>query len=124
MLLSISFAFAADREAVTVNATMALMKQGMNLVEDGFFYNDKAQIMKGIDIVENANNIFSTIDVRSFINQKNVSVQVVNNLTGHIGDELKVMKKSIASGEYSEASKEYSKILNNCISCHIVIRKW
>lgn len=110
-------------DATTVDATMKLMKQGMDEVQTGFLYNNKEALSKGISTLENANAIFSTVDVTSFIPHNN-KVQVTNNINKNLADDLKAFKKSLAEKNFSDATANYGKVLNDCLSCHIIIRGW
>jgi len=106
----------------TVDATMSLMEKGKNDIQKGFLYNDKALIKEGISIVKDANNIFGTVDVKSFLN--NDKTQVVSNIHKNISKSLKSLEKSINNKEYAKASNQFGKVLNDCVSCHTVIRRW
>ena len=48
----------------TINATMSLMTQGMKQVQSGLLQGKKAEVVKGIDILEGANSIFKNVDVK------------------------------------------------------------
>ncbi|MCD6433338.1 MAG: cytochrome C, partial [Sulfurimonas sp.] len=62
----------------TVDATMKLMKQGMNQIQLGFMYNSKDDIKDGIEMVESSNAIFKRVNVADFM--KNNKVAVANNI--------------------------------------------
>lgn len=123
-LMSASFLFASSNDATTINATMQLMKTGVDTIQDGFFYSDKEKILGGIDMIENANNIFGKIDVREFVNNKHVSVQVANNLSSHIATNLKDMRKAVKTKDYTATTKAYGNVINHCVACHITVRQW
>lgn len=123
-LMSASFLFASSSDSLTINATMQLMKSGVENIQDGFFYSDKEKIMGGIEMIENANNIFGKIDLREFVNNRNVSVQVANNLSSHISTHLQEMKKGVETKDYAMTTKAFGEVINNCVACHITIRKW
>lgn len=110
-------------DATTVLATMKLMNQGMSEVQTGFLYNNKEALSKGISTLENANAIFSTVDVTSFIPHNN-KVQVTKNINKNLADDLKAFKKSVDEKNFADATANYGKVLNDCISCHIIIRGW
>ena len=112
-------AFAGD---TTVTATMSLMEKGMNEIQKGFLYNDKTLIKEGIEIVRDANSIFSKVDVRSFLN--NDKTQVVANITDDLKGNLKKLSSLIGTKKYSDASRLYGKVVNDCVACHTIIRRW
>ena len=113
---------ASANSDTTVDATMSLMEKGMNSIQKGFLYNDSKLIKEGISIVKDANNIFGTVDVKSFLN--NDKTQVVSNIHKNISKSLKSLEKSIDNKEYAKASNQFGKVLNDCVSCHTVIRRW
>ena len=106
----------------TVDATMKLMKQGMNQIQQGFMYNSKEDIKSGIEIVENSNAIFTHVDVASFMN--NNKVTVANNINKNMTKDLKALKAAVNDGKYADATAQYGKVLNECIACHTIIRGW
>ena len=61
LLLVASVSFAAD---VTISSTMNLLHKGMEKINNGFIYNSKDMLKEGLSIVENANSIFNTVDVK------------------------------------------------------------
>ncbi len=123
-LMSASLLFASSDDSVTINATMQLMHTGVDSIQDGFFYSDKQKISDGINMIENANNIFGKIDVKQFVKKENISVQVVKNLSGQMDDNLKKMKKHVGTNNYSGTTKAFGEVIHNCVACHIAIRKW
>jgi len=107
----------------TVNATMSLMTQGMNQVQAGFLYSNKEDIASGIAVIENANAIFKNVDVSTFI-KNNKKVQVTRNINKNVSKHLKALKKAVAAGNYTDATKEYGELTANCIACHKIVRGW
>lgn len=110
-------------DATTIDATMKLMKQGMDDIQSGFLYNSKATILKGVDTVENANAIFSRVDVSTFIAHNN-KVQVTKNINKNLAQDLAELKKAVSDEKYSKATASYGNVVNDCLSCHIIIRGW
>jgi len=120
MALTAITAFASE---TTITATMSLMEQGVSQVQKGFLYNSKSDLMQGIETIESANSIFSHVDVSTFI-QNNSKVKVTKNINENLEKHLKELKVSVADKKYSDASKKYAKVLNDCVSCHTIIRGW
>ncbi|MDB2562896.1 cytochrome C, partial [Sulfurimonas sp.] len=106
----------------TIDATMKLMQQGMDQINTGFMLNSKEDILQGISTLENSNAIFNTVEVAGFI--KSQKVAVANNINKNLAKDLKALKKAIANSEYSEGTKQYAKVLNECVACHTIIRGW
>ena len=106
----------------TIDATMKLMQQGINQVQTGFILNSKKDIQEGIATLENSNAIFTHVDVADFI--KSNKVAVAKNINANLTKDLKALKKSVNASQYTDASKHYAKVLNECITCHTIIRGW
>lgn len=106
----------------TIDATMKLMQQGMNQINTGFMINSKVDIEEGLSTLENANAIFTHVDVVSFI--KSNKVTVAKNINANLTKELTALKKAVAASKYAEATTEYAKVLNQCVACHTIIRGW
>jgi cytidylate kinase len=107
----------------TITATMSLMNQGLTEVQSGFMYNNKENVMKGIKIMESANSIFKHVDVRTFIPNNN-KVQVTKNINNNLEKNLEILKQDVKKRRYSDATKSYANVMNNCLACHTVIRGW
>jgi len=123
MLALVMSSVMALADSTTVDATMKLMKQGMDDVQSGFLYNNKEALAKGISTLENANAIFSTVDVATFIPHNN-KIQVTKNINKNLADDLKAFKKALKEQDFSAATANYGKVMNDCLSCHIIIRGW
>ncbi|WP_373070059.1 cytochrome C [Sulfurimonas sp.] len=122
LAVSSMFTFASADEK-TINATMSLMTQGMNQIQTGFLYSNKEDVKNGIEVLENANAIFSKVDVTTFIKHNN-KVQVTKNINNNLADNLAAFKKAIKAENYTEATTYYGKVTSNCIACHTIIRGW
>lgn len=107
----------------TLTATMSLMSQGLNQVQNGFMYNNADDILKGISIMENANAIFNQVDLEVFIPQ-NKKIQVTRNINHNLTKSLKDLRKDIEAKKYENATKAYSEVMNNCLACHAIVRGW
>lgn len=120
-LLATSVLALADN--TTVGATMKLMEQGMEEVNKGFIYNDKVKLLNGIKTLENSNAIFTRVDVATFIPHNN-KIQVTKNINENLSDSLSKFRKAVENKKYTEATKLYANVVNNCIACHTIIRGW
>ena len=124
IILALSLTVAASfANETTINATMDLMNQGLQQVQKGFVYNSQEDIVRGIETIESANSIFTHVDVSTFI-KNNSKIQVTKNINKNLTKELKNLKKAVESKDYSEATVQYAKVLNDCVSCHTIIRGW
>jgi len=106
----------------TIDATMKLMQQGMNQINIGFMLNSKEDIKQGLSTLENANSIFTRVNVADFINSNKVTV--AKNINENLAEDLTSLKKAVAASKYADATAEYAKVLNNCVACHTIVRGW
>ena len=106
----------------TIDATMKLMHQGMQQVNTGFILNSKEDIDHGITTLENSNAIFTHVDVANFIGSNKVTV--AKNINKNLASDLKALKTAVGESNYAEATKQYANVLNDCVSCHTIIRGW
>jgi len=121
-LVGATFAL-ANNNATTITATMNLMSDGMTKIQKGFLLNQKNLILDGINVVENADAIFNTVDVSTFIPNNN-KTQVTKNINHNLSKSIKMLKEDVKAGKYADATTAYGKVLSNCISCHTIIRGW
>lgn len=106
----------------TVDATMKLMQQGMTQIQNGFVFNSKQDIEQGILTVENSNAIFAHVNVADFV--KTNKIAVTQNINKNMTRDLAALKKAVSEAKYSEATKQYAKVLHECVACHTLIRGW
>jgi S1-C subfamily serine protease len=113
----------ASAQNTTIDATMSLMEKGMNTIQKGFFYNSKALVLEGIEVVDSANKIFETVDTKEFTKGSRAT-QVISNIHGNLAKDLKVLKNSIENNKFGSAAEKYGRVVNDCIACHSVVRGW
>jgi hypothetical protein len=113
----------ASASEATIKATMSLMTQGMNQIQTGFLYSNRDAVNNGIEVLENANEIFSKVDVTTFIKHNN-KVQVTKNINENLAKNLEAFSKAVKAENYTEATKYYGKVTSNCIACHRAVRGW
>ncbi|MEA2073601.1 MAG: cytochrome C [Campylobacterota bacterium] len=124
VILTVAFtAITAFASSTTINATMSLMEEGLVQVQKGFLYSSQDDIVRGVETIESANAIFTHVDVSTFI-QNNSKVQVTKNINKNLSEHLKALKKDVKAKKYSDASEKYAKVVNDCVSCHTIIRGW
>lgn len=124
VILTMAFtAMTAFASETTITATMSLMEEGLGQVQKGFLYSSQDDIVRGVETVENANAIFTHVDVSTFI-QNNSKVQVTKNINKNLTEHLAELKKDVKAKKYNDASEKYAKVVNDCVSCHTIIRGW
>ena len=103
---------------------MKHMRDGMNQINDGFFYGKKDKMIDGLNSLRDANNIFNTQDdVKKYLPAKVKHMSGMSfNTARKINKNIDKMKKSINKNNFAKASAIYSDIMSSCISCHATVR--
>lgn len=123
MVLSLGTVFA--NEGVMI-MKMKDMRDAMHDINDGFFFNNKVGILKGIDKLKEANEIFATMeDVKKYLPAKIKHMSGISyNNARKISMNLDNMKNYINAGKFSQAASSYTDIVNSCTACHAIVRGW
>lgn len=120
--VAVQVGFASDSMIVE----MKNMRDSMHQINDGFFYNQKGEILEGLTKLKKSNAIFgSQADVKKHLPKKvqhmsGISYNTVKRVNSYI-DEMKVY---IDNNQFGKAANSYTNILNSCTSCHAIVRGW
>lgn len=119
--------FADGIEKAGQMKTMQSLEAAMGEIQKGFLYNNESIVETAVNDLQKA-----LIDVNSFViavdskeqkedfNPKkyaSTEASAINKESGEILDLYKAGKKD-------EAREAYNVVLNRCIVCHKIIRKW
>jgi hypothetical protein len=108
---------------------MQKMAQAMQNIQSGFFYNNLDMVEEGTKLLKDI--IIKVRPIDSEVNTKDIYEKWINNslkMTNKI--KKKITQKAIdieerfKSGDAVQALQAYSKITQQCMKCHIQIRKW
>jgi len=128
-LLLGTFAYAEGYTKSDRILDMQKMAQAMQDIQSGFFYNNVDIIKAGTK--ELKDTIIKIRPIDSEVNNKDIYEKWLNNdlkMTNKI--QKKIMKKSevlvkrFSDGDAVQALQAYSKISNQCMKCHVRLRKW
>jgi len=124
-----TFSFAEGYSQSERILDMQKMAQAMQDIQSGFFYNNLDIVKAGTkDLKE---TIIKVRPIDSEVNNKDIYEKWLNNnlrMTNKI--QKKIIKKSdtiverFSDGDAVQALQAYSKISNQCMKCHINLRKW
>jgi cytochrome c553 len=99
---------------------MQTMEVSMAQIQKGILYNNKKMAIQGVESLKNAS---SKVEVApktemdySAVFAKKQAVNIVK-----FADKV---KENIEAGHKHAAATNYTKVLDQCISCHNKIRKW
>jgi cytochrome c556 len=99
---------------------MQSMETAMSEIQKGILYNNKKLVLEGIENLRKAsvNVEIAPKDSMDF------SVRFAKRQSENIRMYAEKIKKNIQDDHKHGATKNYTKVLNECISCHNKIRKW
>jgi hypothetical protein len=110
----------------SIQVTMKNMRDGLVQVQDGFLYNNKQDILSGIDKITKANKIFhDEKSAASFLTgDKKKYSQIAYISTKNLNLYLTTMKSYAEDGSIVNASDAYSGVIHSCTHCHAITRGW
>ncbi len=99
---------------------MQTMEISMAEIQRGILYNNKEMVLKGIKSLKKAS---TKVEV-SKKDDMDYSAAFAKNQTKNIIRYADKLKASIEANQKHAATTNYTKVLNQCVSCHNKIRKW
>ncbi len=108
---------------------MQNMAKAMEEIQTGFFYNNLDMVKDGVKVLKET--IVNIRPIDSEVNNKDIYEKWINNslkMTNKI--KKKITRKAVdikdrfQVGDAVQALQAYSKITQQCMKCHIQIRKW
>jgi len=99
---------------------MQTMEVSMAQIQKGILYNNKQMVLQG---VENLKNASSKVEITSK-SEMDYSAVFAKKQAANIVKFSDKIKENIEAGQKHAAATNYTKVLDQCISCHNKIRKW
>ncbi|HHH19313.1 MAG TPA: cytochrome C [Campylobacterales bacterium] len=108
---------------------MQKMAQAMQDIQSGFFYNNLDILKDGVKVL--TTTIENVRPTEEEINNKDIYEKWLNNdlkMTNKIKKNIKRRAEDIeerfSNGDPKQALQAYSKITEQCLKCHVKLRKW
>ena len=108
---------------------MQKMAQAMQDIQTGFFYNNIDIVKDGTKTLRETIKKVGPIDTE--INNKDIyekwlnnSLKMSNKIKKKITKKTEDIDERFESGDPVQALQAYSKISQQCLKCHINLRKW
>ncbi len=108
---------------------MQKMAQAMQDIQTGFFYNNIDIVKDGVKTLKET--IVKVVPTDSEINTKDIyekwfnnNIKMSNKIKKKIKQKAEDIEERFADGDPVQALQAYSKITQQCLKCHIQIRKW
>lgn len=110
--------------SVEIKKTMQSLEVSMAFIQKGFLYNHRGRIEKGIDTLREA---LKNIDSFVIENDKNVKFNAKEYAVTET-KALDLMASRILDG-FDKGKKEavlvdFQQMLNRCVTCHALVRRW
>jgi len=108
---------------------MQKMAQAMQDIQTGFFYNNIDIVKDGTKTLRETIAKVGPIDEE--VNNKDIyekwlnnSLKMTNKIKKKITHKAEDIDKRFEDGDPKQALQAYSKISQQCLQCHINVRKW
>ena len=99
---------------------MQIMEVSMVEIQRGILYNNKTMVLKG---VESLKKISRKVEI-SNNDDMDYSASFAKKQTANIIRYADKLQTNIEANQKHAATTNYTKVLNQCVSCHNKIRKW
>ncbi len=99
---------------------MRVMEIAMQKIQKGILYNNKDMVLQGVDKLKKTSYKVVVEKKEDMDYSANFAKKQTENIIRY-ADKLKA---SIEADQKHAATTNYTKILNQCVSCHNKIRKW
>ena len=99
---------------------MRVMEIAMQKIQKGILYNNKDMVLQGVDKLKKASRNVEVDKKEDMDYSASFAKKQAENIIRY-ADKLKA---SIEANQKHAATTNYTKILNQCVSCHNKIRKW
>jgi hypothetical protein len=125
----ISISYAGGYTQADRIADMQKMAQAMQDIQSGFFYNNNDIVQDGVKTLKET--IVKVRPIDSEVNTKDIyekwinnSLKMTNKIRKKITRKATDISERFQSGDAVQALQAYSKITQQCMKCHVKIRKW
>ena len=110
-------------------ADMQVMAEAMAEIENGFFFNNKEQVVNGaLKLSDAIRRVRPPLEDKEekdplmrYVNEK---VRFSDKVVKKIDRKAEMIIERFKEGDINQALQAYKKIMNSCMECHEKIRKW
>lgn len=126
VLLGSVMLMGADKESSNeeIKKTMQSLEMSMGFIQKGFLYNHHGMIKKGITSLRR-----ELKNINSFVIENDKDIKFNAKVYAKTETKALDMMASRILEDFDEGKKEtvlieYQQILNRCVTCHALVRKW
>ncbi|CAA6800463.1 MAG: Unknown protein [uncultured Sulfurovum sp.] len=123
-IMATSFMFAegvVDRENMKV---MQDLETAVAVIQKGFFYNNEGTVANGVNDVKALMKNIDAFKIQNEDDLKFDSHKYAKDESESISKMADTLLNQFKGNKKDDATRTYSTILNKCIACHKIIRKW
>jgi hypothetical protein len=110
-----------DRENIKI---MQDLETATATVLKGFLYNNKAVVKNGVRDIKKLSETIEAFEIQNNTKKGFDAKKYAIDEAGSIGILADNLLKQFEEDKKDEATRTYSTIVNKCIACHKIIRKW
>lgn len=120
--------FAAEpaHSSVELQADMKKQEEALATIQKGLLYGNKDMVKDGVNSLKAANKVATLKDsLKTYLpdNKKAFEKQAIKAGEG-VNKNADLLLASLNENKYGEAFATYGKLLNDCNTCHLVVRGW
>lgn len=124
VLLGSTMLMAEGATEEEMRETMQSLETSMSSIQKGFLYNHRGRIQQGISSLRKQ---LKNIDSFIIKNDKDVKFNAhkyAMNETKALDILASKILNEFDSGDKEAVLTDYNKILNGCVTCHALVRRW
>ncbi len=128
-IMGSGFALAEGYTQVDRIKDMQKMAQAMQDIQSGLLYNNLDIVKAGTKVLKET--IIKIRPIDEEVNNKDIyekwlnnNLKMTNKIQKKIRNKAETLEERFADGDAVQALQEYSKIMGQCMKCHVRLRKW
>ena len=108
---------------------MQKMARAMQDIQSGLLYNNVDIVKAGTKVLKDT--IIKIRPIDEEVNNKDIyekwlnnNLKMTNKIQKKIRNKAETLEERFSDGDAVQALQEYSKIIGQCMQCHVRLRKW
>jgi len=129
LLMGVNLAMAKGYTQADRIMDMQKMAQAMQDIQSGLLYNNLDIVKAGTSVLKDT--IIKVRPIDEEVNNKDIyekwlnnNLKMTNKIQKKIRNKADTLEERFADGDAVQALQEYSKIIGQCMKCHVRLRKW
>ncbi|MBR2112300.1 MAG: hypothetical protein IJ950_05105 [Helicobacter sp.] len=108
-----------------ITKKMQDMEYSINVMQKGFFYNDRAQIVTGLKQFKQTYGEFKKYNIYDYLNSsQNMEENIVLNTLKRDEENIQALQDALQNNQILKAAEIHAEILHSCTVCHAITRGW